>query len=298
VRGCASRSLMAQRAQPAQTRRERDRTATLVEEICARRAVLFVGAGVSACLGLPSWQELIERLGEDLGYDADEFLDLSADFRSLTEFYRLEKGSLDAPRTWMKREWAVDDATLHASVAHALIVRLGFPLIYTTNYDHLLERAFALHGERCNKMITAKDIAQADPALTTIVKFHGDVDDERSLVVTESDYFRRAAFQDPLDIKLSADALGRTLLFIGYSLSDINMRLLLYRLRGVWLDSGHESSQPPSYIFLPKPNPVQERILDSWGITPLVGANGADESAALVAFLERLYAAVERKRRR
>jgi len=106
----------------------------------------------------------------------------------------------------MEREWQVDDEALKRSKIHQLIVRLQFPLVYTTNYDHLLERAFSLHGQRFNKTITAKDIARADPSLPTIVKFHGDLDDEGSLVVTETDYFRRLAFEEPLDIKLTADA--------------------------------------------------------------------------------------------
>ena len=92
------------------TRRKGDddeRIAPLAAQIAARRAVLFAGAGLSACLGLPSWRGLIEKLGEDLGYDPAEFLGMGADFRSLTEFYRLEKKSLRTLRSWMEREWAV-----------------------------------------------------------------------------------------------------------------------------------------------------------------------------------------------
>lgn len=272
---------------------ERRSIEALASEIGKRRAILFVGAGVSACLGLPEWRDVIERLGRDLGFRREEFLALSADFRSLTEFYRLERGSIAPLRDWMREEWRVPDETLRGSRIHRLIVELDFPLVYTTNYDHLLERAFALHGRRCNKTVTAKDIASADPLLPTIVKFHGDLDDEHTLVVTETDYFRRMAFDGPLDIKLTADAFGRTLLFVGYSLSDVNLRLMLYRMRGIWLDAGYESLQPRSYIFMSRPNAVQERILDSWGIAPIVGDEEASESDALLGFLERLRAAVE-----
>lgn len=269
--------------------------AALAGDIVSGRAILFVGAGVSAQLGLPSWQGLIRRLGEDLGFRPDDFVALSNDFRSLTEYYRLEKGSIDSLIEWMRREWDVSDQTLRRSPAHRLIAELRFPLVYTTNYDHLLERAFALHGRKFNKTVSGKDIARADPSLPTIVKFHGDVDDAGSLVVTETDYFRRLAFEEPLDIKLKADAFGRALLFLGYSLSDINLRLMLYRLRNIWRDSGHEELQPRSYIFMPRSNPVQERILDSWGIAPIVG-RGADEGLALLAFLERLFAEVAARR--
>jgi hypothetical protein len=268
-----------------------DLVAALARDVASGRAILFVGAGVSAQVGLPSWRELIERLGEDLGFCTDDFFALSSDFRSLTEYYRLEKGSIDSLVAWMQREWQVPDERLRRSPTHRLIAELRFPLVYTTNYDHLLERAFALHGRRFNKTVSGKDIASADPALPTIVKFHGDLSDPDSLVVTETDYFRRLAFEEPLDIKLKADAFGRALLFLGYSLSDINLRLMLYRLRGIWRDSGYQELQPRSYIFMPRSNPVQERILDSWGIAPIVGS-GPDEGAALLAFLEQLCAAV------
>lgn len=267
-----------------------DAIATLAAEIRGRRAILFVGSGVSAHLGLPSWRDLMVRLAEELGLAADDFLALSTDFRALTEFYRLETQSLDALLGWMRRTWDLPDRAVRESRIHSALVELDFPLIYTTNYDHLLERAFALHGRRVNKIVTANDIARIDPALPTIVKFHGDLDEPRSLVIAETDYFRRLALQEPLDIKLLADAFGRPILFVGYSFSDVNLRLLLYRMRSTWRESGDAKLEPRSYIFMSRPNTAEERVLDSWGITPFVGDSDV-ESAALLSFLERLGAA-------
>jgi hypothetical protein len=278
-----------------ESKQRADLVAALADDIANGRAILFVGAGVSAQLGLPSWQQLVERLGEDLGFRGDQFFELSNDFRSLTEYYRLEKGSIRPLVEWMQREWIVSDESLRRSRAHRLIAELRFPLVYTTNYDGLLERAFELYGRKFNKTVNASDIARADPSLPTIVKFHGDVDDEASLVVTETDYFRRLTFEEPLDVKLKADMFGRSVLFLGYSLSDINLRLMLYRMRGMWLDSGYERLQPRSYIFMPRPNPVQERILDSWGIAPIVGRS-EEESESLLAFLDVLCAEVAKIR--
>jgi hypothetical protein len=253
--------------------------------------ILFVGAGISAGLGLPTWQDFIARLGEDLGFAPDEFLQLSHDFRSLAEYYRLEQGSIDALCQKMALEWNVDDSTLDGSQVHRLLVSLDFPVIYTTNYDHLLERAYRRNGRRFNKVVSTRDIARSDPELPTIVKFHGDLDEPRSMVLAETDYFRRLAFQGPLDIKLEADVFARAVLFLGYSVSDINLRLLLYRLRGIWQESGEEGYRPCSYVFMTPQNPVQERILDSWGVVPLTGAGG-DDATAVLSFLERLHAAV------
>jgi hypothetical protein len=271
--------------------KDKDLMAALASEVRERRTILFVGSGVSAKLGLPTWEDFIARLGEELGFEPHEFLGLSQDFRSLAEYYRLERGSIDALCRKMAREWQVDDATLDGSEVHRLLVSFDCPLIYTTNYDHLLERAYERSGRRFNKVVTAADIAQSDPALPTIVKFHGDLDDPPSVVLAETDYFRRLAFDEPLDIKLAADALARAVLFVGYSVSDINLRLLLYRLRRIWLESGDEESRPRSYVHITPPNPVQERILGSWDVVPLTTANG-EGATDVLSFLRRLHAAV------
>jgi hypothetical protein len=217
---------------------------------------------------------------------------LSPDFRSLAEYYCIEKGSLDGLRERMGREWAVADEKLAASDVYRLIVRLGFPRIYTTNYDDLLERAFELHRVAFNKVTTAKDIAPGDPGVATIVKFHGDLKDG-ALVLTETDYFHRLGFDEPLDIQLMADALRRGILFLGYSASDVNLRLLLFRLRQIWSGGDARESRPKSYIVMTRPDRIQQRILDSWGVVPLIASDESDEeSVALVSFLERLAARV------
>jgi hypothetical protein len=112
----------------------------------------------------------------------------------------------------------------------------------------------------------SKDISLADPELPHIVKFHGDFEDDTSIVLTGSDYFERLNFETPLDIKFRSDILGRTVLYVGYSLTDINMRLLLYRMQKMWKQSGYEEDRPPSYMFMTRPDPVQQRVLRSWGI--------------------------------
>jgi len=116
---------------------------------------------------------------------------------------------------------------------------------------------------------------------------HGDLDDDTSLVLTETSYFERLAFESPLDIKLRSDTLGKSILFIGYSLSDINIRYLLYKLHRLWSESEYAPVRPKSYIFLTRPNPIQEAILEERGITPVVSEID-DQGAGLTAFVEKL----------
>jgi SIR2-like domain len=112
--------------------------------------------------------------------------------------------------------------------AHKLIVELDFPTIYTANYHRNLEAAFEVHNKAYAKIANAK---QMTDGVTHIVKYHGDFDDDASLVLTETDFLDRLSFDSSLDIKFRADSLGRTILFIGYSMSDPNIGLLLH---GIW----------------------------------------------------------------
>jgi hypothetical protein len=258
----------------------------LAEAVRARRAVLFVGAGLSMSVGLPSWRELIDHLRCELGLD--DATAAEANYQTLAEYYRLKTGSIGSLRSWMDRRWSVSEAAVEESAAHRLIVELDFPVIYTTNYDANLEAAYRLHGRPFAKIANARDLAEADDGVTRIVKFHGDFTDDGSLVLAETDYFERLAFASPLDIKFRADAIAKTILFIGYSMSDLNIRLLLHRLWRTWADSGDAPRRPPSFVFMPQPNEVQEAVLGQWGVTLLSGAPDAEPGEALVTFLSDL----------
>jgi hypothetical protein len=268
----------------------RDDLDDLAGAIHGRQAILFVGAGVSMVVGLPSWQELIDHMMGDLGLEADGGNEPGHPI--LAEFYRLRHGSIGPLRSWMDREWSVSEERVRDSRIHQIIVALGFPLIYTTNYDRNLEMAFRVQDRPFVKIANARDLTLADTHLTQIVKFHGDFDDDASLVLTESDYFARLRFDSPLDVKFRADAMSRTLLFIGYSMQDLNIRLLLYRIWETWQGSGYERNRPQSYVFLPRAGPAQKAVLESWGITVLT-SDIKDPEGALTDFLERLSERVD-----
>jgi hypothetical protein len=259
----------------------------LAESIRERRAMLFVGAGLSMSLGLPSWESLIDHMAEELDLDRGVIGGPDCTYQMLAEYYRLEHGSVDALRSWMARKWRVSEDLVKNSALHELIVGLDFPIIYTTNYDRNLEVAYEVHERPFVRIIAPRDVARVSEGVTQIIKFHGDFDDEASMVLAETDYFNRLSFEAPLDVKFRSDALGRTILFIGYSMSDVNIRLLLHRLWTVWAKSGYEQDRPRSYVFMPDPSPIQKAILERWGITVLSEPED-DPQRALGAFLTKL----------
>jgi hypothetical protein len=251
----------------------------LARAIRERRAILFVGAGVSMSVGLPSWDRLIAQMKEQLKLDPDELANWQGSYQTLAEYYQLKMGSLGPLRSWMDRNWIVSRDKVKQSKLHRLIVELDFPIIYTTNYDRNLEVAYEIHGKPYAKIANARDVAQAPADVTQILKFHGDFDDDASLVLAETHYFDRLSFDSPLDVKFRADALGRTVLFIGYSLSDLNIRLLLHRIWQTWHRSGYDKDRPRSFVFMPRRNPVEEAVLARWGVTMITGDSHSPEEA-------------------
>ncbi|MGK3995888.1 SIR2 family protein [Sorangium sp. So ce1024] len=221
-------------------------------------------------LGLPSWGDLVGELAKRLGYDPDVFAQYG-NYLELAEFYEIVEGDLGAIRSWMDRTWHTDESRVDKSAIHQLIVDLDFHLIYTTNYDRWLEIAFERRSQRRIKIANVRDIArQSRDAAPQIIKFHGDFDSDASLVLTEESYLRRMSLDSAMDTKLRNDAIGQTLLFVGYRLSDINVRYLLYKIWRLWEDSEYTAMRPKSYILLSAPNPVQEAIFHKRGIVPIV----------------------------
>ncbi|WP_319799666.1 SIR2 family NAD-dependent protein deacylase [Microvirga rosea] len=266
----------------------------LAEAIRNRQAILFAGAGVSMTVGLPSWRTLTEHIAQELHIDGEDLAETEVNHLTLAEYYRLTKGSIGPLRSWMDRKWTLPDEQLKASRVHALICELDFPIIYTTNFDRNLEAAFSLHGKPFVKIVDAKDIARIRDGVPQIVKYHGDFDDDQSIVIAETDYLDRLSFESPLDIKFRSDALGKTILFVGYSLTDLNIRFLLHRLWKTWKGSGFEKDRPPSYVFMLRPNPVEQAVLEQWGLRVLTEPDCAPENA-LEMFLDKLCRTVSAK---
>ena len=239
-------------------------------------------------VGLPSWREFIRHVASELGLSPDDPIVAENSHHTLAEYYRIKNGSIGPLRSWMDRNWKVSEENIRKSEVHRLIVELQFPIIYTTNFDRNLETAYEVFGRPYAKIANVRDLPRADTGVTQIVKFHGDFEDDESLVLTETDYFDRLNFESPLDIKFRADMLGKPILFIGYSLSDLNIRFLLHRLWRTWRLSGYERERPMAFVCLASANPVQEAVLRQWGLKVMTPAESETPETALVRLLSDL----------
>jgi hypothetical protein len=91
-------------------------------------------------------------------------------------------------------------------------------------------------------------------------------------------------FEGPLDMKLRSDILGKSILFIGYSLKDIDMRYLLFKLNKLWEGYSNDSVRPKSYIFTLSHNPIQREVLERRCVETIV-ADTENPQLALEEFL-------------
>lgn len=264
----------------------------LVEAIGADRIILFVGGGVSQSLGLPDFRALVVHLANELGFPAEAVS--TEEYAVIAEAYVLKHGKLGLLRTWMDSTWHPTDIDITQSEIHNLIVDLDLSLIYTTNYDRWLERAYEKRKKPFHKIANVADLAVDATGRTEIIKFHGDFADDESLVLTEASYFQRMIFESPLDIRLRSDCLAKPLLFLGYSLHDVNTRYLLYRLQELWKNSPFAEQRPVSYIVMTERDLAQEIVLHGRGVHPIVLQG--EPGKATAEFLRQLSQAVRARR--
>lgn len=111
--------------------------------------------------------------------------------------------------------------------SHRAFCALPFELACTTNFDFLLERGYEAVGKFCRPITDADQLSTHRGKRTVdLVKFHGDLNHPRQMVVTEEDYAGFVSRNPLVATFLASLLIGKTALFIGYSLDDPDFRLI------------------------------------------------------------------------
>lgn len=212
---------------------------------------IFVGAGVSMAAGYPSWSELLTDIGAEIGVNSRDILDLAA----LAQWHIRETGAATGVRNVIRREIAFERPL--PDVVRTL-ARLPIRHIWTTNYDRLIERAFSEIGRPLAPVSNGSDLSlKTTPGATRLYKMHGTVDRLDDIVISTDDYelyrTKRRAFLPLLEAHLSS----MSMLFIGLSLTDPNIRHVLSLIRESFTDA------PPEHFAILKPPKPNEFKSDS-----------------------------------
>lgn len=263
----------------------------VVDALLSGRVVPFLGAGVNLCdrpkgsprwqkpgadVGLPSGRELAEYLTEKFHYPAlqkcakcgNQALQPDLDLARVSQYgvMQLNEGPLyEALRPIFMNLLA--PTSVHHFLAHLPIPNADhdedkFPLIVTTNYDDLTERAIGdvnydlvfynssddpprfWHKEPGKAAQRIEGAANEYPyhffeKRPVVLKIHGTIDrsdEEREGVVITEDHYIQYLAEEPLENFLPSALLKKMrqkhhLLFLGYSLRDWNFRVFLRRLK-------------------------------------------------------------------
>lgn len=240
----------------------------LLEMLRQRRVIPFLGAGFSAGQGLPGWDELLRQVSIEIP-EIPDYETIKAccngDYLQIAEYLFIKSDRSIGPLRHKLSTLLQSKGDCLDSTPHIELVNLNPQQIYTTNYDEVIELTY--RALECPYAFVAlpKHIAASNKDKTQVVKYHGDLRYDQSLVLTESSYYNRLEFESPMDLKFRSDLLGQSVLFIGYSFRDINIRIIWFKLMEMMRDVP-EADRPTSYIVRFERNEVLEDLYRAVGI--------------------------------
>ena len=229
------------------------------------KLVIFVGAGVSMNVeGMPSWYDLIKEMATVVGYskcdyckhkkpDCDIECSIRYDYDS-NEFFKIPQLLFDTDKSKYYKviEEKFQNPEIDAPFSKA-IFDLKPQHIVTTNYDHLLEQSS--HHSRCMYEVIIEDRDLSAPKKNNfIIKLHGDIDNLKTIVLKEQDYLSFSDTHKLLESFFKLILAGSTILFIGYSLKDIDIIKTIYWLNQIRSDNGVVSNSPIGYAVFDEEN--------------------------------------------
>ena len=202
------------------------------------KLVIFVGAGVSCNVdGMPSWNTLIQNMAKAINYSrcsscrhkaekCESTCFLKDDF-STDEFLKIPQYVFNKNQELYDRVLAesISAVTADAPLSSA-ILDINPAHIITTNYDQLLESSKNIFCEQYQVIVHDKDLLNADKG-KYIIKMHGDISEPSSIVLKEQDYLDYSQKHVLIELFIKSLLTDHIVLFLGYSLNDYNIKLIL-----------------------------------------------------------------------
>jgi hypothetical protein len=258
---------------------------------------VFVGAGLSAGAGLPTWSTLLLKGIEELVGALPEGELHQEELRQLVErgkllevadFCKEKLGG--AYHQFLSHQVRGDQADLPPT--HDVLMQLPFSAWVTTNYDKLLERAYSKVKGGFPKTLTHKDTEALGRLLFDdgqfILKAHGDIDRPETVVLTSRDYSEIIHANPAFNEIFSGLLLTKALFFVGYSLSDPDFRLLMDRQL-----SHFKGFVPERFALMSGVGPVERDVLWRTARIQVISyENASRKHAEVLQFLKDLQAAV------
>ena len=252
---------------------------------CARdrKLVLFLGAGFSKNIStqIPDASRLISIASRELGID-ERLLSIHAsnDYLLVAEYLQIQGrlGSVIAELSSLIHDKKYEVGDLRP---HIQITEVDCSAIFTTNWDRWIETAFEAVSKPCKVIRDIADLTEVESIsktgkkffpTTNIVKYHGDIQRPKSIVFSLSSYFDRIIDTSALDLLLETEPYSKSFLFIGYSFSDPNLRLIWYRFlrqKRLLQEINPRATFAPSFMLANGQNPIMHDWMSFLGISPI-----------------------------
>lgn len=101
-------------------------------------------------------------------------------------------------------------------------------IILTTNYDNFIEDSYNSDSHyKITKYIGQKGFFQDTIGYAELYKLHGSVDSPTDIIITEKDYDNFEKNSVLISAKIISMMMNSPIIFIGYSLTDINVRKII-----------------------------------------------------------------------
>jgi SIR2-like domain len=213
----------------------------LVDELCGRRVILFLGAGATmSCArtsatgsvdSTPSWPQLLQLLSAASRCSADDLKHVE----NLSEKERYLDAAQIIRTNLTNQEYGRiltnEFKNLETKGLHDAVLKLDQRIVMTTNYDSAYEdlcmRGAGRDGYSVLNYYDSGLANRLRSPTRLILKLHGSVKHPEQTVLTRSEYFQ-AKSDNPRFFALVQSLFATyTLVFIGYSLSDPDIQLLL-----------------------------------------------------------------------
>jgi len=205
----------------------------------SNRLCFFTGTGFSKAItknSAPGWQDLLEQLCELLPNSEEIkdvlFPDKKPNPLSLEEAAQVISIELQRIEKNIHEEIATIIEQLYLDGNNSEIsdffTKRPFRLV-TTNYDKLAEKL--ANEEDCHSISPGMPIPRSFSRVN-IYHVHGSIDSPTNMVVTSDDYFRFINSESYFSRKLSTILHEDTVVILGYSLGDTNLKAIISDYKG------------------------------------------------------------------
>lgn len=227
---------------------------TLIKEIAARRCILFLGAGVSTSSQTSDGSK--PKGWKDFLTDATELIKFVDKKELITKL--IEEGkyllALQAIFSTVDRSEYLhfldrnfNNRAFQPSKLHRIILQLDQRLVITTNFDKIYETYCYSISTDGFKVITYDFESLVDEIRSEnrlIIKTHGSIDNINKMIFTKSQYHKAKREYSRFYEVLKALFITHTVIFIGCSLDDPDVQLILEDVNIIG------SSPRPHYILI------------------------------------------------